>query len=295
MEQSPVRKPYPIWDCHVHMFPENLMKAIFKFFRERYRWNLPFPTAIPALLQQLRGQGVSRAFVLAYVHKPGLARQVNRWLAELSAENPWLVPFGAIHPADMDLAAVLDEALDLHRFAGLKLHCLVQQLRPDDEKLYPVYEALAERSKGLFIHASSFPLPAEERLSVRYIANLLSKFPGLNMVVPHLGLYDMAAYRALLQEYPNLYLDTAFVFQNQSFVPPTEEIAALLTDFPERILYGSDFPFILEPPQNGITRILQLDLPQPLYYNLFYANARRFLCKINPSVPANKKGAPRAP
>jgi uncharacterized protein len=274
----------PLWDTHVHLFPEKLMQAIYHFFRESYRWDLPFPTAPAALMEHLLKDGVEQAFVLAYVHKPEISRQVNRWLADLTTEHRWLIPFGAVHPQDSDLEQILAEALDLYHFAGIKLHCLVQQISPDDQALFPVYEALVKRSRGLIIHAGNFPLPDKKRLGVQHMAGVLRKYPRLNVIVAHLGLYDLSAYRELLKQYRGLYLDTAFVFQNENFIPLRQEIADFIKEFPDRILYGSDFPFILEPPINGISRILDLGLPPSLYPRLFYDNARQFLKAISSPV-----------
>ncbi len=269
-----------LWDAHIHLFPERLMGAIYRYFSANYRWRLPFPAATTALLKHLRDDGVKRAFVLAYVHKPGLSSQVNRWLASLVAEQPWLVPFGAAHPEDPELSSVLSEALDRYRFAGIKLHCLVQQISPDDERLFPIYEALAERSRALVIHASNFPLPDPRHLGLSRLARVLKRFPTLQVAVAHLGLNELPLTRELLQQYCGLYLDTAFVFQNNSLVPPHEEIIHLMMDFPGRILYGSDFPFILEQPANGIERIMGFNLPLPFYHKLFYQNASDFLRRL---------------
>jgi len=211
------------------------------------------------------------------VRRPDLSREINRWLAGLAAGHDWLVPFGSVHPLDRDLPLVLKEALDRYRFPGLKLHCLVQQLRPDDERLFPVYEAVLERSRAMIVHAGSFPIPDPDRLGHRYIARVMQRFPRLKIIIPHLGLHDLAEYRSMLAEYPGLYLDTSFVFQNAGFIPPLDEIKALFSDFPERIIYGSDFPFILDPPEHGINRILELDLPLPERRDLFCGNAQAFL------------------
>jgi len=72
-------------------------------------------------------------------------------------------------------------------------------------------------------------------------------------------------------------MDTAFVFQNQGFIPPLEEIKKIITDYPTRFLYGSDYPFIMEPLQKGIERILEMDLPADIIDRLFYKNAEEFL------------------
>ncbi len=273
-------KPEPLIDSHVHFFPEKMIKAIFDFFHERYQWDPPFSTNPETLLQDLEKQGVEKAFSLAYTHKPGLSQELNRWLARFSSDNPWLIPFGAVHPLDPDLRSIVIECLDQYRFPGMKLHCLVQQCRPDDKRLDPLYEAIVERSKGVVIHAGSFPQPCKEHLGIDHITRLLKRFPRLNLIIPHLGLHDLLGYRRLLEEYEGLYLDTSFVFQNRGFIPPLDEIVDVLLAFPDRIIYGSDYPFILETPQNGINRILELDLPPENYKGLFYGNAKSFLARI---------------
>jgi uncharacterized protein len=272
--------PGRIIDSHIHIFPEKMMEAVFHFFSKVYGWKLPFKTNPDQLVKDLLDQGVEKAFTLAYTHKPGMSRKLNQWLAQYCENNPWLYPFGAIHPEDPDFAKVLVECLDHYKFPGMKLHCLVQQHRPDDRRLFPLYEALIERSKGVIIHAGNFPQPSEKHLGVKYVTNLLHQFPNLNLIIPHLGLNDLPAYMKLLQTYDGLYLDTAFVFQNKNIFTPLDEIKKVILSYPDRILYGSDFPFILEPPRNGISRILQLALPRKILPGLFYQNALDFLARI---------------
>lgn len=256
------------------------MKAVFAYFQKQYQWSQPFTTDPDMLVRDLIQQGVEKAFTLAYTHKPGLSQQLNKWLHSFCLEYPLLEPFGAIHPHDPEPEKTAIECLDHYNFPGLKLHCLVQQCRPDDERLSPVYQAIAERSKGIIIHASNFPLPFKDYLGVTGIANLLRSFPGLNLVVPHLGLHDLREYSSLLEKYDGLFLDTSFVFQNSAFVPPLNEIEEIMLAYPDRFIYGSDYPFILEPPQNGIARVKELDLPEENFRKLFHENAAKFLNRV---------------
>lgn len=272
--------PTSLIDSHVHIFPEKMMNAVFSFFEKQYAWKLPFSTNPDQLLKIIKALGVEKAFTLAYTHKPGLSFSLNRWLADYCSENPLLIPFGAVHPLDPDRLDVVNECLDRYNFPGMKLHCLVQQCRPDDEILFPIYEAVIDRSKGMIIHAGSFPQPVEKHLGISYVANLLKRYPGLNLIIPHLGLNDLSAYRELLDAYEGLFLDTAFVFQNRIITTPLDDVARIITDYPDRIIYGSDFPLILEPPQNGIRRILDLDLSPGIYDKLFFRNANRFLARL---------------
>ena len=273
----PGKGNYPLWDGHVHIFPEKMMKAVSAFFRDRYKWTTSFPTNPESLALNLANQGVKKAFILVYTHKSGLARELNRWLANFVHEHPQFEAFGAVHPNDPDLVAIVQECLDDYDFRGMKIHCLVQKCRPDDPKLYPLYEAAIRRSKGVIIHASNFPLPYKDYLGIRGITRVLEQFPDLNLIVPHLGLYDLQGYSALFDRYRNLYLDTSFVFQNQAYTPPSEEIRNIMLAYPDRFIYGSDYPFISDTLIKGIKKILKLNLPEDNLHNLFYKNAANFL------------------
>lgn len=255
------------------------MRAVYTFFWKQYGWKINFPTAPDQLLDQLKEGGVEKCVALAYTHKPGLSQPLNSWLHQFSRANKAVVPFGAVHPDDSNPDQIVVECLDCYSFPGIKIHCLVQQCRPDDERLFPIFEAVVERSKAVIMHAGSFPQPSKN-LGIIYVARLLRRFPTLKLIIPHLGLNDLLAYADLLAAYSGLYLDTAFVFQNEMVKIPLADILDVIRLFPERILYGSDFPFIIEPPQNGIDRIAALDLPQDNLDQLFYQNAEHFLAGL---------------
>jgi uncharacterized protein len=114
------------------------MKAVYAFFWKQYGWKINFPTAPDQLLNLLKEGGVEKCVALAYTHKPGLSRPLNSWLHEFSRANKAVVPFGAVHPDDSDLDQIVVECLDRYNFPGIKIHCLVQQCRPDDERLFPL-------------------------------------------------------------------------------------------------------------------------------------------------------------
>ncbi len=275
------KPPCPVLDSHVHIFPEKLMKALFSFFTHCYDWKLPFSPNPEKLIKRLFNEGTEQAFILAYTHKTGLARSLNRWLADFCRVNPEFIPFGTVHPADYDLSAITEECLDQFNFAGMKLHCLVQRCRPDDARLEPLYDAVQKRGKGVFIHAGSFPQPDEHFLAVRYIENVLARHPGIKMVIPHMGLNELSIYRELLKSHQGLFLDTAFIFQNEIIQVPLDEIVETINEFPDRVIYGSDYPLILEEPSRGIERILALGLSEENLKKLFRENALSFLASDN--------------
>ena len=48
----------------------------------------------------LRGAGVERFAFFSYAHLPGMARELNSWLAATGARFPDGVPLGTVHAAD---------------------------------------------------------------------------------------------------------------------------------------------------------------------------------------------------
>ena len=69
----------------------------------------------------------------------------------------------------------------------------------------------------------------------------LDRHPEAIVVVPHLGFDDTEKFEEMLGEYPNLYLDTTMVIGGYFERQPDVEI---LRRWPERILFGTDFPNI---------------------------------------------------
>ena len=83
-----------------------------------------------------------------------------------------------------------------------------------------------------------------------------------------------------MRKYPNLYLDTAWAMGNNFFQVDRESIKELITEFPQRILYGSDFPIIPEDPRNEAGKILDLSLPEAVTGGILWGNAEKLVERI---------------
>jgi predicted TIM-barrel fold metal-dependent hydrolase len=90
----------------------------------------------------------------------------------------------------------------------------VQEVAPDDPRLFPVYEAVAARGKILVMHAGREPSSAAYGFDCRRLCGLapvrrvVERYPELRLVVPHLGADQWREFLALARDAPNLYLDT---------------------------------------------------------------------------------------
>ncbi len=72
----------PVIDAHVHVFPDRLFKAIWSWF-ERYAWPIRYQLQASEVIDFLLTRGVSHLVALQYAHKPGMARELNQWMAGL--------------------------------------------------------------------------------------------------------------------------------------------------------------------------------------------------------------------
>ncbi len=266
-----------ICDGHVHFFPEKLYYAVHDWFSVR-SWEIPYRWTSQQKKAYLIKNGITCAFLLAYAHKPDMSTEVNRWVRDFVSLDGFFYPFGCVHPNDSGLQQVLRTTLDDFDFCGFKLHLLLMELRADDEKLFPIYEAVIERNKAVIIHATTYPY-IEKYLGVKYVERLLKRYPGLKIVIPHMGLYESEFYANLLYEYPGLYLDTALLFGTSKFPVPLETVENMIKSFPDRIIFGSDFPLIEKDPILGIKQIEKFSLGDEIERKIFWENAHSLLNK----------------
>lgn len=238
----PGRLP-PIVDAHVHLFPDPLFEAIWAWF-EQYGWPIRYRLYAREVLEFLFARGVQQVVGLHYAHKPGIARSLNQFMAELAAEEPRLCGLATVLPGEPEAAAILDEAFALG-LRGVKLHCHVQCFAPDQDTLAEIYDACARADRPLVIHAGREPKsPAyhcdpHALCGVERIEAVLRNWPNLRVCVPHFGADEFEGYAALLERYDNLWLDSTMMLADYFPATPPPE---LLSRRPDRVLYGSDFP-----------------------------------------------------
>ena len=260
-----------IVDAHVHLFPERLFEAIWKWFDD-YAWKIIFKRPLPELTEYLKNMGVKKAFCLMYAHREGVASGLNRWIAELAEREPMIVPFGAFHQDD-DPDAVLTQALDGLGLAGIKIHCNVQRATADDPRFFPLYERLQAANKTLVIHGGTQPVP-DEFVGLSHLRRALEKFPSLRVQIAHMGAEEYPRVFALLNDFPNVTLDTSIIFNDSfSFLP--REYDEAVVSYSDRILWGSDFPNIWFTPEAGVATLLSRGYPEDAVRKILYENAAR--------------------
>lgn len=245
--------PIPYLDGHVHVFPRRWQERIYGWF-DRAGWQVRYSDHYEEdVWHTLSRLGAVGASILVYAHKPGIARELNRWLYEWGGSRSNLHFYGTVHPDDPDLKDLVVEALDRWHFEGFKIHANVQAVRLDDLRLVPLYDAVVDRGRSLVVHAGREP-HRNATVGVEYFEKLMARYPSLRVQVAHLGYDQVDAFVRLLERYPGVYLDTAAIPSTRLHIP-VEKLSAILRTFPDRIIYGSDMPILEEPVEAHWRRV----------------------------------------
>jgi predicted TIM-barrel fold metal-dependent hydrolase len=272
------RATMAIIDFHTHFFPDNVAKAIWKWF-DQYGWIIQHKIFADELIRRLKSIGVEKMVLLNYAHKPGMSRMLNQWTRQFAARYPAIIPFGTVHPQDEDRDQILDQCFDEFGFHGLKLHTHVLKIAADDPVFFPIYERVEAAGKILMLHAGDGP---KVRLSkpdnsgvagVKRVRVILKRFPNLKLVIPHLGADESDAFFGLMEEHENLWMDTTMTlagyFEEQPSLGRIEKLS-------DRILYGSDAPNIPYPLDVEINNIRQM-FSEEVQGKIFSGNAMKLL------------------
>lgn len=275
----------PIIDAHVHVFPPKLFQALKKWFEE-HAWKFFGDATAEEFIQQQFDSGVAGLILMPYAHRPGIARQLNEFMANLLESYPHTAGLAAIHPQDTNPAGIIRHAFEQCGLCGVKMHCHVKGVAPDDPSMFPIYEAVAERDGIITVHAGREPAIEAYGLDVRAITGVdrmqtvLRHFPNLKTVIPHLGMDETGRFYDLMDEYPHLYLDTAMVLSPVFVVDIDLE---RFIEHADRILYGTDYPQIPHPAETELKKLLSLGLDEKILRNILFENARR-LFPITPKL-----------
>jgi predicted TIM-barrel fold metal-dependent hydrolase len=277
-EGTAVPEGLTVIDAHVHLFPPRVFDALWRWF-ETNAWPIRYRLYAEDTIEFLLSRGVKRIVGLHYSHQPGMARVLNRFAADLAAAHSQVTALGTVLPGEPDAEAVVKEAFEDLGLHGLKLHCHVQQMAPDDPRMMPIYKLCEAYGKPMVLHAGREPaLPSGygvdpyEICSANGVRRVLEQHPELTLVVPHLGADEIEAYGALIDEFPGLWLDTTMLLADYFPQKPSREY---LERWGHRILYGSDFPGLPYAWDRELKQLLKYGLPEEIVRGIASENAKK--------------------
>ncbi len=268
----------PIIDSHVHLFPPGLDEAVRRWFDD-HAWRFRYRGRGEDLISHLFQQGVSGAVLMSYSHRPGIAEGLNEFTASMVRRFPNTAGMAALHPEDPSPREILGRAVRGLGLRGVKLHCHVLKIAPDDPLMFPVYEAVLEHDAILTIHAGREPAAEAYGMDVRAISGAermeraLRRYPDMKVIVPHMGIDETDTFFSLLDQFQNLHLDTTMILSGYFGISPPDRDKIIR--YADRILYGSDYPHIPYEVDREVKALLGLELGEETTRKILCGNAAR--------------------
>ncbi|MFN8233840.1 MAG: amidohydrolase family protein [Actinomycetota bacterium] len=142
---------------------------------------------------------------------------------------------------------------------GIKLHPVVQRFEPADARMQPVFAACRELGLTVLSHTGSAK-GGDRFAEPSGFAPVLRDFPGLRVLLAHLGGGRWAQTVDLAREFPDLTFDLCEIIEwtGAPNAPTVDQLSAMIRDIgPERVMLGTDFPWY----DLGRTVDLVMDLP----------------------------------
>lgn len=121
------------------------------------------------------------------------------------------------------------------------MHPFYQDFSIDDEKIYPIYEALIENDMLIVMHCGyDIAFPEWDIASPKRIINVINRFPELKFIATHLGAWKEWDKVEQLMIGKNIFMEISFSFGWM----PDEKIKELILKHPsDYILFGTDSPW----------------------------------------------------
>lgn len=266
-----------IVDAHVHFLPDNLQEAVWRWFDGLTPpWPVTYRTSADDRLATLARLGVQHHTALAYSHQPGMLRYLNDHTLRLAEEVPAVIPTFTIYP-EPGVGAETARCLAAGGRA-VKVHLQVGAFDATDPLLDDAWAQLQERGTAIILHAAAVADGSgnEQWCGPGPVRRLLGRFPGLRLVIAHLGAPNSTEFVALAEQHPGVWLDTAMVFTDPPYLgPPPLQLVGRLAALGDRLVFGSDFPTIPHAVAAQVSGLADLGLGDDWLRGVLWHNGMR--------------------
>ena len=224
---------------------------------------------VPNLTREMDELGIVHS-VLLPIDLPYISRNAAHAL-EAARREPKMISFGSVHPIVDRVGTRLDE--QAHAGArGVKVHPAVQLIAPDHPRALALYRQCGARNLPVIWHCGPVGIELESgrrRSQVALYERAIAEQPRTAFVLGHAGALQMERALDLACRYPNVWLEMS----GQSLA----NVRTILDRAdPERVVYGSDWPFYHQAI--GIAKILMAtEGREHLRSKVLFANAARLL------------------
>ncbi len=234
------------YDCHTHLLPNERMGGLMRWIhRAVLDFKVPVDISADQAITDLRKAGAVRWANLLFPIGRGEAPSLHAWGRDLAERVPEITPFGGVHVEDPDPLGVVQEAVEGYSMAGLKFHPMVQGFNPWDQRLAAVLAYLEGRQAPIYVHTGY-----DEWYGHEYdrtgLEQMLHTYPGLPVVLAHMGFPDLGWGFAVAEQFPQVWLDLTNVPGSFAWMNSPEDLVVAFRDglhrYRDRCLMGTDYP-----------------------------------------------------
>jgi uncharacterized protein len=192
----------------------------------------------------------------------GKARLSGLWVDDLHvagyvADHPGLIGFLSLDPTQDDWQEELSTGHRKLGLRGIKLMPMYAGFRPDDPRLDPLWQYATDHNLPVLLHVgTTFVSQAPLDCTLpRRLDPVAIRFPGLKLILAHLGHPYEGECIAVIRKHPNVYADISALhyrpFQLYHSLVLVQEYGVW-----DKLLFGSDYPFTTVNASIGALRAL---------------------------------------
>ena len=224
-------------DMHVHAFPDALAPRAMAALESPIDWKSVGDGTIAGLLRSMDAAGVDISVVLNIATKPSQVEPIFAWCQQIASER--IIPFPSLHPETPNVSGWVRRFQNAG-LRGIKLHPMYQGFALDEERMDPLYAAVAEAGLLLEPHCGDdIAFPGDKRADVDRLARVMQRHPSLKLICTHLGAWKQwEAVRSQLVG-GNAWLETSFTLD---FLGLEEAAEIIRAHGPQRVMFGTDWP-----------------------------------------------------
>lgn len=243
----------PTIDMHTHAFPDSLAPRAITALEEPIDWQTVGDGTVAGLLRSMDAAGVDVSVICNIATRPSQVEPIFTWCRRIASER--IVPLPSLHPQTPDAAGWIRRFADAG-LRGVKLHPMYQEFAFDDERMDPVYAAVAEAGLLLTSHCGyDIAFPGDTRADVERTVRVIDRHPALRLVCTHMGGWQQ--WNAVLQHLAgrNVWLETSL---SVSLIGLEAAARIIRAHGPDRVLFGTDWPWSHQTEQLNLLRMLDL-------------------------------------
>ena len=283
---------FPIWDAHVHCYPNEVAGDPAHFAREHEEphW-LNLVTNGPQgwadadeLIQSMNRDGIDKALLLGwYWQNPQTCRLQNTWHADWIQQYPdRLAAFAAIHPDDPDVDGQLEAARDWGA-VGVG-ECLPAIQSPEGwqaEGWRRILDWTAEHGWPINLHVTEpvgHVYPGRVETPLGELVEIFETYPSQKWICSHWGggLPFYSLNKRVSKSLDNVWFDSSA--SPLLYAAGIWEAAVALVGR-EKVIFGSDYPLLLDPGkskkpdwQRILAEIEQCEFEKAVLEGLLFGN-----------------------